>query len=74
MKLFVLNKEDFDFDTTFQSVQKMIHSTAYHTLLKDLAIKKEPPLKIDVKIEGIEDYSFEFVSCSNDVYFYNYIQ
>jgi len=73
MKLFVLNKEDFDFDTTHQSVQKMIHSTAYHILLKDLALKKEPPKVIEVKIDGFEDYIFEFVSVSNEVYFYNYI-
>jgi hypothetical protein len=73
MKLFVLNKEDFDFDTTHRSVQKLIHSTAYHLLLKDLAIKKEPPKKIKVNIDGFEDYIFEFVSSSNDVYFYNYI-
>jgi hypothetical protein len=73
MKLFVLNKEDFDLDTTHQSVQKMIHSTAYHILLKDLAFKKEPPKKIEVKINGFEDYIFDFVSSSNDVYFYNYV-
>jgi septum formation inhibitor MinC len=73
MKLFVLNKADFDFDTTHQSVQKLIHSTAYHLLLKDLAIKKEPPKKIKVNIDGFEDYIFEFVSSSNNVYFYNYI-
>jgi septum formation inhibitor MinC len=73
MKLFVLNKDDFDFDTTHQSVQKMIHSTAYHILLKDLALKKEPTKKIEVKIDGFEEYTFEFVSNSDDVYFYNYI-
>lgn len=74
MRLFVLNKEDFDFDTTHQSFQKMIHSTAYHTLLRELAINKKPPVKIEVRIKGFEDFDFEFVSNSDDVYFYNYIQ
>lgn len=73
MRLFVLNKQDFDLDTTHQSIQKMIHSTAYHILLKELAITKKPPSKIEVRINGFEDYDFEFVSNSDDVYFYNYI-
>ena len=73
MKLFILNKDDFDFDTTHQSVQKMVHSTAYHILLKEIAINKNPPLKIKVSINELEDYSFEFVSKSDNVYFYNYI-
>ena len=73
MKLFILNKDDFDFDTTHQSVQKMVHSTAYHILLKEIAINKNPPVKIKVSINELEDYSFEFVSKSDNVYFYNYI-
>ena len=73
MKLFILNKDDFDFDTTHQSVQKMVHSTAYHILLKEIAINKNPPPKIKVSINEFEDYSFEFVSKSDNVYFYNYI-
>lgn len=73
MKLFILNKDDFDFDTTHQSVQKMVHSTAYHILLKEIAINKNPPAKIKVSIDEFEDYSFEFVSKSDNVYFYNYI-
>lgn len=73
MKLFILNKDDFDFDTTHQSVQKMVHSTAYHILLKEIAINKNPPPKIKVSINELEDYSFEFVSKSDNVYFYNYI-
>lgn len=73
MRLFVINKDDFDFDTTYRGFQKMIHSTAYHILLKELAIKKQPPLKIEVRIDGFENYDFEFVSNSGDIYFYNYI-
>lgn len=69
MKLFVLNKEDFDND--FPATQKEVHRIAYNYLLKELAQKGLHPLnfKIDYDLWVVE---FNFVNKIENVYFYSY--
>jgi hypothetical protein len=71
MKLFVLNKEDFDSDFKSVESQKSIHKKAYNYLLQSLGNKNKKPdlIRFDYDLWFIE---FKFNNVVNDVYFYSY--
>ena len=71
MKLFVINKDDFDNDFKSQSSQKEIHKTAYNYLLQCIGYDNSIPNIIEFKYD-IFKITFTFISEKNNVYFYEY--
>lgn len=72
MKLFIINKSDFDFDATFEDAQKEIHKKAFNELQRCIVCFDEPPENIIITYDEFE-WSFNFVKQKNDFYIYKYI-
>lgn len=73
MKLFIINKAEFDSDASFEEAQKTIHKKAYNELLRHTVCFDAPPETIKVIYDDFE-WDFEFVSQKNDFYIFKYIQ
>jgi len=69
MKLFIVNKEEFDKDFPFS--QKEIHRKAYNHLLQCLGYDESVPNSIDFDFEMF-NIKFEFTNKVGDVYFFLY--
>jgi hypothetical protein len=69
MKLFIVNKDDFDND--FPSSQKIIHRKAFNLLMQSIGFDERIPKVIDFDFE-MSKLQFTFLSEKNDVYFYEY--
>lgn len=65
MKLFVVNKKDFDI--AFQEEAKECHKEAYNLLLKSISVEEVIPIYIN-----IDNCTFELNKFSrrDDIYFY----
>ena len=73
MKLFILNKAEFDSDASFEQAQKTIHQKAYNELLRHTVCFDKAPETIKVVYEDFE-WDFEFVNQKGDFYIFKYVQ
>lgn len=69
MKLFIVNKEDFDFD--FPNSQSVLHKKAYNFLLQSIGYDDSIPDNIEINYDMFV-VNFEYLNKKNDVYFYQY--
>jgi hypothetical protein len=69
MKLFIVNKEEFDKE--FPGSQKEIHRKAFNYLMQSIGYDDTIPnvIKIDAEFRTVV---FELVNSKNDVYFYSF--
>jgi hypothetical protein len=72
MKLFILNKEEFDQDASFEQAQKEIHKKAFNELFRYNVCFDEPPENIKVIYDDFE-WEFNFVKQKNDFFIYKYV-
>jgi len=73
MKLFLLNKDEFDKDFQSEATQKAIHKTAYNHLLTSIGMIEEIPDVIEFYYDG-EYIRFDFKRAKAGIYFYLYIR
>ena len=71
MKLFIVNKEEFDKDFQSRESQKTIHRKAFNLLLQSIGYDDTIPNHIEFDFE-IFEISFEFTNQVGDVYFFLY--
>ena len=69
MKLFIVNKDEFDRD--FPSSQKEVHRKAYNYLLQSLGYDESIPSNIEFDYDMFL-VNFEFTNKVGDVYFFLY--
>jgi len=73
MKLFITNKYDMEDEVKeFQIDPKVVHSIAYHELLKSIDIDECIPLKLAVKFNEDDIVLLNFVTTKNDIYYFNF--
>jgi len=72
MKLFIINKSDFEFDTTFEKTQKEIHKKAFNELQRCVVCFEEAPLEIRIHYQDCI-FEFVFIKQKNDFFIYKYV-
>lgn len=70
MKLFILNKKDFD--EHFMAESKSIHISAYNILKQSIETNYAIPILIRVNL-GNSEVHFEFVNKSAGTFYYEFI-
>lgn len=76
MKLFITNKQEFenvfdDFNSKSFST-KVIHSSAYHQLLKSIDIDNCIPLMLTPSYDQEGVVILDFMTKKNDIYYYTF--
>lgn len=71
MKLFIVNKEEFDNDFQSRESQKAIHKKAFNSLLQSIGYDDSIPDNIWFEYEMF-NVNFEFTNQVGDVYFFLY--
>jgi hypothetical protein len=71
MKLFIVNKEEFDTDFQSRDSQKTIHRKAFNSLMQSIGYDNSIPnfINFDYEMFNVE---FEFTNQVGDVYFFLY--
>jgi hypothetical protein len=71
MKLFIVNKEEFDNDFQSRESQKAIHKRAFNSLMQSIGYDDSIPDNIYFDYEMFS-IRFEFTNQVGDVYFFLY--
>lgn len=71
MKLFIVNKEEFDNDFQSRDSQKTIHRRAFNSLMQSIGYDDSIPDNICLDYEMF-NVNFEFTNQVGDVYFFLY--
>jgi hypothetical protein len=71
MKLFIVNKEEFDNDFQSRESQKAIHKRAFNYLMQSIGYDDSIPNMIEFDFEMF-NVNFEFTNQVGDVYFFLY--